>query len=551
MPYTRDHRYETCEPREFFNPQHVICAASRSQVVQHVPKINVATFLRTNQESAENEQDVGATSKAPSITAESLAAHDLQLRVTSAVEDTWGSNTLPISSLRGVQFQNELIGCREELAGFASSAESKQKNPLEHSCAMPHELTNTPVLSKIVEETSRVPTFSKNDEGSMLTSEPAPENCMCSASCNGADGTSRLKEPASPTSMQSHSYCEQDNEVEHPPEESSMIMKGTSGKQRWRHENSDSPPLNSDSTTCSKKATIVPDTAAEQTTDEGSSDEASSLDDLITMSPQSSQGLPALEHLFAHTQPAEVDALIFDLDDTLYTVSCGFSDHRNAEVTVKFLVEEVGFPSYAGAKSLRDEYFQRYHSTLKGLAIASRDGRLPRPFNELELGDFWAGQCDFEKYLKPDPCLIETLGSLRDDAGLTLVTFTNSPVRYALRCLEFLGLRGIFADEHVFGIEDVLPHCKPEQVAFEKVLKAAGLRAERTVMFEDSMKNIKACKAMGMHTVLIDETAGGSSGGEAALLNDLPTPDDPAVDVVMRSVNQIRTAIPALWHKRF
>jgi len=42
--------------------------------------------------------------------------------------------------------------------------------------------------------------------------------------------------------------------------------------------------------------------------------------------------------LFAHTQPAEVDALIFDLDYTLYTVSCGFSDHRNAEVTVKFLV---------------------------------------------------------------------------------------------------------------------------------------------------------------------------------------------------------------------
>ena len=29
---------------------------------------------------------------------------------------------------------------------------------------------------------------------------------------------------------------------------------------------------------------------------------------------------------------AEIDTLIFDIDDTLYPMSCGFSDHRNGKI---------------------------------------------------------------------------------------------------------------------------------------------------------------------------------------------------------------------------
>merc|ERR1712046_135829 len=115
------------------------------------------------------------------------------------------------------------------------------------------------------------------------------------------------------------------------------------------------------------------------------------------------------------------------------------------------------------------------------------------------------------------------------------------------------GLRELFPDDRVFAVEDVLPACKPEPKAFEKVLAAVGARPEQAVMFEDSMKNIRACKAIGLHTVLIDEAAGQSAidGSEAALLSDAAQSDDPSVDAVLQNINEIKAVLPELWQGRF
>ena len=94
----------------------------------------------------------------------------------------------------------------------------------------------------------------------------------------------------------------------------------------------------------------------------------------------------------------------------------------------------------AEAKKLRDEYFERYHSTLKALTMADEDGRLPagHHFPQESLGEWWAEKCDFDKYLKPDPELIEALNSL----PLKKVVFTNAPRKYGLAVLDALQLRG-------------------------------------------------------------------------------------------------------------
>ena len=51
-----------------------------------------------------------------------------------------------------------------------------------------------------------------------------------------------------------------------------------------------------------------------------------------------------------------VEALIFDIDDTLYPFACGFTTHRNGEMVERFMVEKLGFADRPSAKALRDEY---------------------------------------------------------------------------------------------------------------------------------------------------------------------------------------------------
>ena len=246
-----------------------------------------------------------------------------------------------------------------------------------------------------------------------------------------------------------------------------------------------------------------------------------------------------------------LDTLIFDIDDTLYPQSCGFSDHRNGPVVAKFMTSELGFESEEEALALRLEMFQKYHSTLKGLSVASDEGLLPKPFELYSLGAYWAAHCDFERYLKPNAALraqLEELAAL----GYALVVFTNAPKAYGKKCLEALGVADVFPEGHIFGVEDVMPACKPEAAAFQKVLDAVGARSPAScVMFEDSMKNIRACKALGLKTVYVDESLGADVGGEAAELGDVKADGDAAaIDATIQKIADIKAKVPSLWQRR-
>ena len=73
-------------------------------------------------------------------------------------------------------------------------------------------------------------------------------------------------------------------------------------------------------------------------------------------------------------------------------------------------------------------------------------------------------------------------------------------------------------------------------------------------MFEDSMKNIRAVKALGMRTVLITGSAAAATDMQDALATkagDAPRATDPAVDVALESCGQIKAQLPFLWEKRW
>jgi putative hydrolase of the HAD superfamily len=269
---------------------------------------------------------------------------------------------------------------------------------------------------------------------------------------------------------------------------------------------------------------------------------------------------------------SKITTIIFDVDDTLYDVGTGFTAHRNGAGAQRFMVEELNFPSLGAAKLVRDEYFELYHSTSKALAVAEDEGRFPEPktplpegqtrrFYASDLSNWWAAHLDFTILGKPDPDLIQMLDSLQNECGLQLVAFSNGPRTYVKRALKEMALDKYFAEDRLFAVDDVLPHCKPEPEAFELILKSLnGVKPEECIMVEDSMKNTRAAKALGLKTVLIAGRGrlrpinGGEAEStkaleaEATKPGDAPIKDDPAVDVCVEVCSEMRQALPGLWH---
>mmetsp|Transcript_13573 Transcript_13573/g.26970 ORF Transcript_13573/g.26970 Transcript_13573/m.26970 type:complete len:298 (+) Transcript_13573:49-942(+) len=262
-----------------------------------------------------------------------------------------------------------------------------------------------------------------------------------------------------------------------------------------------------------------------------------------------------------HERRKRVKVLIFDIDDTLYPFTNGFTTHRNGSVALQYMVDIMGFKNREAAAKVRQPLFLKYHSTAKALAVAADEGLLPpnldgspRKFDPQSLADYWSKNAAFDM-IAPDPPLRKCLNRLKSEAGLHIVAFTNAPKRYGVKVLSRLGVSDAFDDGLVFGVDDVLPFCKPERSAFEAVLSRVreavgdnGIEFEDCVMFEDSMKNVRAAKALGMGTVLLLAKEGEHDGNN---LGDRGVKDDPCVDVVLGRAREIGDKIGCLFVGEF
>eukprot|EP00537_Pseudo-nitzschia_pungens_P006011 CAMPEP_0172362366 /NCGR_PEP_ID=MMETSP1060-20121228/5987_1 /TAXON_ID=37318 /ORGANISM="Pseudo-nitzschia pungens, Strain cf. cingulata" /LENGTH=357 /DNA_ID=CAMNT_0013084859 /DNA_START=69 /DNA_END=1142 /DNA_ORIENTATION=+ len=287
-----------------------------------------------------------------------------------------------------------------------------------------------------------------------------------------------------------------------------------------------------------------------------------------------------------------VSTLIFDVDDTLYDVASGFTAHRNGPVIWKYMVDHLGFETQETAKALRDEYFEQYHSTAKALTVAQTEGKFPGGapvFDAKHMSEYWVNHLDYDllfgTHAHPTPeesrRAKAAFGKALADCPATLVAFSNGPRSYVTKVLDQLGLLELFGTDRrskdgalVWGVDDVLPHCKPEAEAFCKIFAKLKERASNhnhnhsnsnsnsnsnnnnnnnnsnekvlpseCVMVEDSMKNVRAAKALGMKTVLIT----GSREEGRILPGDAPEADDPAVDLAVATVEEMVERLPGLW----
>lgn len=184
--------------------------------------------------------------------------------------------------------------------------------------------------------------------------------------------------------------------------------------------------------------------------------------------------------------------------------------------------------------------------------MAEADGKLPplpegvtlpagrtHRFEPEELDEFWAQHLDFSLLGGPDPKCVEAFQII--SKKLKIVGFSNGPRKYVTRVLREIGLDYFFPTKQLFAVNDVLPHCKPDLGSFQLVLEKVDVLPEECIMVEDSMKNIRVAKSLGMKTILvvgkgrkrenrIAEYLVRADDAEATKAGDIPDETDPAVD---------------------
>lgn len=182
---------------------------------------------------------------------------------------------------------------------------------------------------------------------------------------------------------------------------------------------------------------------------------------------------------------------LFDLDNTLHDASFqvfGHIDRRMTQAIMHFL----GLPQ-AQADALRRLYWARYGATMIGL----------HRHHGVSSADFLAYSHDFDVLasVQHRPWLRNWLKRL---PGVKYV-LTNAPSHYAQQVLQALGVAdqfiGMCAIEQMQWWGRFRP--KPALSLFQALLAELGQTAGQVILVEDTLKNLKAAKSLGMRTVWV------------------------------------------------
>eukprot|EP00850_Spirogloea_muscicola_P004716 SM000020S06066 [mRNA] locus=s20:804740:808086:- [translate_table: standard] len=269
---------------------------------------------------------------------------------------------------------------------------------------------------------------------------------------------------------------------------------------------------------------------------------------------------------------AQIDTLLFDLDDTLYPLSSGLAEAcaRNIQ---EYMIEHLSFSRH-NVEEVSKQLYIKHGTTLAGLQALGYD------LDYDHWHSFVHGRLPYE-VLRPDPSLRTLLLSMKQRR----LIFTNADHPHAMKVLRILGVEDLF--EAIISFEtlynhnteqitaaarlvtpggtdvastyktadqqqqdrvkqEVLQHseqsipaessstvkivCKPDAEAFRLALRLANATPHQTMFLDDSHRNIAAAKAAGIHTVLV----GMSQKIEAA-------------DYAVPSIHNLQEAVPHLW----
>lgn len=178
------------------------------------------------------------------------------------------------------------------------------------------------------------------------------------------------------------------------------------------------------------------------------------------------------------------DTWLFDLDNTLYSSNTDFFDQIDRRIG-SFIANLLGLDAIE-ARKVQKDYFSRFGTTLKGVM----------DLHNVAPDDFLSYVHDVDlTVLTRDDKLVDAFDALQ---GRKYV-FTNSPLDYARRVLEHLGLARFMDGIFDVAASDYVP--KPSQSAYDTLVKTFELDPPRTVFVEDMARNLTPAAKMGMVTV--------------------------------------------------
>ena len=186
---------------------------------------------------------------------------------------------------------------------------------------------------------------------------------------------------------------------------------------------------------------------------------------------------------------ADIHGWVFDLDNTLYPASQNLFAQIDKRMTA-FIGEALGVDKDE-AYRLQKQFLGEYGTTLAGLM--NKHGMPPGPFLD------FVHDIDVS-VLPPDPTLSDAIAAL---PGRKFI-FTNGTVEHAKRVMNRLGVAAHFEDIFDIVAGDFSP--KPNPEIYPAMLARFGLVPEKTAFFEDMARNLSPAHALGMTTILVEES---------------------------------------------
>jgi putative hydrolase of the HAD superfamily len=183
--------------------------------------------------------------------------------------------------------------------------------------------------------------------------------------------------------------------------------------------------------------------------------------------------------------------VIFDLDDTLYPRSSGMMLEVGRRI-LRYMTEQLGMEP-GTARLLRQAYLQDYGTTMAGLLR----------HNHLDPDDYleYVHDLPVGEYLSSNPDLDLVLQAI----PLEKTVWTNGSQAHAYRVLDALGIRDHFV--RVIDVVDTGYVSKPAAHIYPHVLDMLGARGPECILVEDSVRNLRPAKDLGVSTILVGEGA--------------------------------------------